>query len=197
MKKLITLLAALALTASVLSAQVVPGMKYKELKDLYNSKAYVKSAGDPYSPFWSGFASFAIPGLGQVISGETGRGLAVFGGDVAIGVVGSVCGYKMLSCIETDANGKPVKDSNGSMIFKDKKGFTRWFGGMMAVGVAGLAYEIWNICDAVKVAKVKNMYYQDLSNNRSLSATLYPSFDLTRTGTAVVPTTGMTLAVKF
>lgn len=197
MKKLISFLVAFAMTAGVLSAQVAPGMKYKDLKDRYSAKEYVKMAGDPYSAGWSGFASFVIPGLGQVINGETGRGLAIFGGDVALGVVGSVCGTKMLSYVELDANKQPVKDSNGDIVFKDKKAAAKWFGAMMGVGVAALVYDIWNICDAVKVAKVKNMYYQDLAGLRSLEMNLYPSVDyaMTAGGTKLVP--GMTLSVQF
>ena len=197
MKKIIAIIATVAMTATVLSAQVVPGMKYKDLKDRYSAKEYVKMAGDPYSPGWSGFASFVIPGLGQVINGETGRGLAIFGGNVALSVAGSVCGQKMLSYVELDANKKPVKDNDGKIVFKDKKAAAKWFGAMMGVGVAALAYDIWNICDARKVAKVKNMYYQDLAGRRSMEFNLYPSVDyaMTAGGTKLVP--GMALSVRF
>jgi hypothetical protein len=90
MKKIVILIAAFVFAASSLSAQVAPRMKYKDLKDTYNPKEYVKSANDPYSPGWSGFASFVLPGLGQVISGETGRGIAFFAGDLAIGVAANL-----------------------------------------------------------------------------------------------------------
>ncbi len=39
---------------------------------------------------WSGFASFVLPGLGQLIDGETGRGLAIIGGDVVLGTTHGV-----------------------------------------------------------------------------------------------------------
>ena len=48
MKKLFIMLAAVVLTATTLSAQVAPGMKYKELKNIYNAKDYVQSSADPY-----------------------------------------------------------------------------------------------------------------------------------------------------
>lgn len=61
---------------------ITPNMKYKQLKRIYNYKEYEKTLADRYSPVWSGVASFFIPGLGQMISGEVGRGFAYLGGHV-------------------------------------------------------------------------------------------------------------------
>ena len=197
MKRFVLILAALVLSATVLSAQIVPGMKYKELKNMYNPKEYVKSAGDPYSPFWMGAGSFIVPGLGQILSGETGRGIAIFAGDVALGAVGSVFARKMVNCFELDANGRPVKDSNGDLICNDKDKAIKMFWGMMGTGVATLAYDIWNICDARKVAKVKNMYNQDLQGRRSMEMDLYPAVDFAMLPDGMTPVAGMTLSVRF
>lgn len=197
MKKLVILFAAIVLSATMLSAQVVPGMKYKELKHMYNARDYVKSAGDPYSPGWLGFGSFVIPGLGQVLSGETGRGLAIFGGSLVIDVVGSVFANRMVDCFERDSEGNLVKDQNGDPICNDKEKAKKMLWGVVASGTAALVYDIWNICDAVKVAKVKNMYNQDLQGRRSMEVGLYPAVDFAVLPDGVKPVAGMTLSVQF
>ena len=197
MKRFVILLAALVLSATVLSAQVVPGMKYKELKHMYNPKEYVKSAGDPYSPFWVGAGSFFVPGLGQVFCGETGRGIAIFAGDVALGTVGSVFAKKMVDCFERDSDGNLVKDADGELVCNDRDKAVKMFCGMMGTAVVTLAYDIWNICDARKVAKVKNMYNQDLQGRRSMEVGLYPTVDFAVLPDGVKPVAGMVLAVQF
>ena len=68
MKRFFIMLAAVVLTATTLSAQIVPGMKYRDLKNMYNPRQYVRNAADPYSKGWSAVASavvgvvvFAVP----------------------------------------------------------------------------------------------------------------------------------------
>lgn len=58
--------------------QIRVGMKYDELKKLYDYRMYRPGGYERYSPAWSGVASFFIPGLGQLICGETARGLGQF-----------------------------------------------------------------------------------------------------------------------
>ena len=66
------------------------------------------------------------------------------------------------------------------------------------VALARLAYGVWSIVDAVRVAKVKNMYESDLRSLRSsVSVDMYPSFNTipTNSGMGVAP--GMTLSLTF
>ena len=60
-----------------------PGMKYRQYRKLYKASDYVRMPGDRYSPVVGGLCSFLIPGLGQAVNGDFGRGLAFFGGTVA------------------------------------------------------------------------------------------------------------------
>lgn len=193
---MLVLLAAAVLMGSTLSAQVVPGMKYKELKDIYSSRDYVKSIGDPYSPFWSGIASMAVPGMGQLICGETGRGLGIIAGDIALSAGAYYCAQKFMSYAQKDADGNYVKDENGNVVMTDEEAAKKWAFGFVGVLFAGLGYDIWNIFDAVKVAKVKNMYYNDLQR-RTMEMGLYPTFDYAMTATGTAPVAGLTLSVKF
>ena len=197
MKRVLLILAAAIMTATTLSAQVVPGMKYKELKDIYNPKDYVKSSNDPHISGLYGLASAVVPGLGQIVCGEVGRGVAVIAGDAAFGIAATVCVYKFLDYVEKDANGNYVKDANGSYVISDEKAAMPWSIAIVAVSAANLAYGIWNICDAVTVAKVKNMYYQDLQGARPMEMELYPSVDFARSADGFQPVAGMTLAVRF
>ena len=126
--------------------EVRPGMRYREYKKLYSPQLYVHDANDAYSPFWSGLASFFIPGLGQGVCGEWGRGLCFLAGDIGL-----------LTLMETGVIvGAQVDDPSVPY------GIT--LGAMAGI----LALDIWSICDATKVAKIKNMYYQDIRSQRAL-----------------------------
>lgn len=151
------------------SLAVAPMMKYKEMAKVYDYRLYQKSLYDRYSPAGSGVASFFIPGLGQMICGEWGRGFAWLGGHV---------GCYMLTGISAIAESDTL----------------------VLMGIAGLlAIDICSIVDGVRVAKVKNMYMEDLrrSGYYGLDVDLYPSVNYVRTTSGVQPTAGMTLALRF
>lgn len=54
---------------------ITPNMKYKDLKKLYNYRDYSAKLGGRHKPVMSGVASWYIPGLGECINGEWGRGV--------------------------------------------------------------------------------------------------------------------------
>lgn len=152
-----------------------PGMKYNELKHLYNRSAYVSLPGDPYSPAWSGVASFVIPGLGQMICGEVGRGFAFLGGQAAL-------------CLVTGV-------STSVLMAYDYWALSSVVAIVGSLGI--VAIDVCSIVDAVRVAKVKNMYTQDLRSNYSFDLKLHPSVDVMQVGNTLQPTVGMTLALNF
>ena len=152
------------------AGQVVP--KYKELKEMYDFRNYVQMTGDPYSPAWSGVASFFIPGLGQMICGEVGRGLAFLGGQV---LAGGIIGFSYVMSYQVD-NYQP------------------YVIGTLVAGAAAAAIDIWAIVDAIQVAKVKDMYQQDIRNQYSFNVKMYPSVS-SAPGSVIAP--GITLAVVF
>lgn len=149
---------------------IEPGMKYREIRKLYDPKMYVRGLVQNHNPGWSGVASYFIPGLGQMICGEVGRGFAFLGG--------SIVGISMLT------TGSLMDADSGVLI-----GF---------LGLAGyLTANIWSIVDAVQVAKVKNMYEQDLYRNWSFEMDLYPSVQSVKTPSGLKPAAGMTFAIRF
>lgn len=75
------------------SNSLVPGLKYKELKQFYNPKEYSASLYGQ-SPGWVGFASFWVAGLGECIYNEWGRGLCKFIPCYALNIAGGVFLYE-------------------------------------------------------------------------------------------------------
>ena len=49
----------------------------------------------------------------------------------------------------------------------------------------------------MRIAKVKNMYEQDLKKTYAIDVDLYPSVDYIQLASGVQPTTGFTFAVRF
>lgn len=193
MKRILITLLIASLTFSVSNAQYAGiSTRYKDLKGSYNPKEYVRQLTDPYNVSWYGVSSFFIPGIGQLLSGETWRGLAFMGGEAVL-----------LSIVRSAAN------NIESIAITDEKGFVTGFTDeaagrrnmivlLSALG-ADLGLSIWSCIDVQKVVKVKNMYYQDLTRRKSsmelsfapaLSARSTPSGSLT-------PAAGVALQLKF
>ncbi|MBQ3071263.1 MAG: hypothetical protein IJD12_06215 [Tidjanibacter sp.] len=144
------------------------GMKYDQLKKLYDYRMYRPGGYERYSPAWSGVASFFIPGLGQLICGEAGRGFGQF-------ALSTMCDIVTIVSIVEDVEGLALLTS-----------------------LAHLGIAIWSIVDATQVAKVKNMYETDLRSMRSsVEVEMYPSLNAVpmQGGLGVAP--GMTLSLTF
>lgn len=200
MKKILLLIAIVVASSAVASAQVhdnakaslsytsrepvegiVQGMKYKEIKKLYNFKEYEETYEDRYSPAWAGVASFIIPGLGQMVSREVGRGFAWFGGAVASSIVSGLGSGLAANGSE---QGNSALATTGTIM-------------SLVGGLSLLAVDVCAIVDAVRLAKIKNMYEQDLRKTYSVNVDLHPSVNYVQTGNGVQPTAGFTLALNF
>lgn len=185
MKKLMFILLALTFWATAAHAEndseasapaLVPGMKYRELKKIYNYKDYEPSEFPRYRPGVAGVASFFIPGLGNMVCGEVGRGFAWYGGTL---LSGAACGVGMAMGMQQDDD---VNLVCGTVL--------------MCVGLASWV-SLWtsSIVDAVRVAKVRNMYFDDYYKNYSID--VYPSVNYVRMPADSYPVAGLTLALKF
>lgn len=152
-----------------------PGMRYKDYSGFYRVSAYQHMPGDRYSPALSGVCSFLIPGLGQMVSGEVGRGLGWFLGSVAIYTLGSIW------LTNAEEAGAAIA---GAVVFP----------------VSLFTVEICNIVDAVRVAKKKNMYLRDIQNMSSVSLNMSPYFSLNDNvpgSNQKNPTIGLKLNLNF
>lgn len=152
---------------------------YNQIKRNYNSRMYVPQPSDPYNPTLSGFCSWFIPGLGQVLSNETGRGLGFFGAYVGCSLVMGIGSGVMVNAYYDD------EYYTGTLMF--------------LAGAAGmLAVDIWSIVDAVHVSKVKNMYYNDMkSKTSSLDLELSPYIGQISMCDNIVRPVGLTMTLKF
>lgn len=167
---------------------IVPGMKYKQLKKIYNYKDYIPGTVEKHrKPGGCGVASFFIPGLGQLIEGEVGRGLGWFGGAVLSSVLFTV-GLQELSYIVEYDEMDDVYDLGE---------FGPQHLAVILGAVGSITIPIWSTVDAVRIAKVQNLYYSDLKQQKKYSIELHPSVDYMRTASGVQPTAGLALSLKF
>ena len=156
---------------------IVDGMKYREYKDFYDPRLYERQSTDPYSRAWAGIASFFIPGLGQAIDGEWGRAAAFFSSALILSGI---------QYSDTSYNAEEGYYTTGTL-------------GTIA-GYASLAVTIWSIIDAVRVAKIKNMYYQDLKGQRAaVDFSVEPFLDCTPANAPgeLTASTGLSLKIRF
>lgn len=183
MKKLFFLFFILLIVAVNVSAQYYSLNKLK-----FDSHQYYPEYGDIYNPILSGACSFFVPGLGQMISGETGRGLAFFGGYLGCIAIFEVGAAQIIS---------NNIYSNGYYYMNSGNNFNKGTGTML-IGLGGIVFvEIWSIVDAIKVAKVNNMYYRSLRPTSSIKLNLSPYVDHISINNQVTTPVGMTMRVSF
>ena len=174
-----------AQTHSKENFELQPGLKYRDIKNVYHYQDYQKQVWDKHDPAWSGVASFFIPGLGQMVNGEVGRGFAWLGGGVALALVSSYAGVISLLGVIADAPGLTYASLTVSTVS---------FCSLVALDVC-------SIIDAMRIAKVKNMYEYDLMQSyltdAAVDINLYPSISRIPTATGTQSTAGFTLALNF
>ena len=190
MKRIVILIMLAAVSTTVFAQRAPQSTSYKDLKNYYSARDYVRSDTDPYSVFWIGLESLVAPGLGQLIMKETGRGWAFLGTSVVLGTAGGILAQNVASFAVQNVDG------TYSISEADRNKASGYLIALGGVALAQLAVDIWSCVDAVKIAKVKNQYYQD-GRRRHANASLYPSVNLTQTATGVAPAPGMTFALTF
>ena len=149
--------------------------QYSVNKTKYDYRTYFHQVGDPYNPAVAGITSYLIPGLGQILSGETGRGLAFLGGYV-------VCSTLYLA---------------GTLSIYFKNGPTESGLGLMAGGaLVLLSFQIWTIVDAVRVAKVNNLAFRDKYKSSRLIK-IQPYIGSINYYSSTKPVTGLSFKYSF
>ena len=166
-----------------------PGMKYRQYRKLYNASDYVRMPGDKYSPAVGGICSFLIPGLGQIINGDAGRGFAFMGTTIGSALVGSLVGLGLADSAEYDPVSGEYNEGQataGVIIF-------------MAGILVACGAEIWAIIDGGQHAKIKNMYMRDIRGFADLDVKLTPYVACTSdiSGRGATPAIGMSLNISF
>jgi hypothetical protein len=141
MKKLVILLLANLLLSLNANAQ------YKINKIKYNYQTYTHQVGDPYNPAVAGLTSLFVPGLGQMISGEAGRGAAFMGGFVG-SILMVVSGVNLS---ETFTESSPGNLGDAFLVI--------FLTGIGTIGI--ITVDIWSVVNGVRVAKVNNLAFRD------------------------------------
>ena len=117
-----------------------------------------------------------------MICNEVGRGFAFLGGAVGGSILAPIV---ILSGATVNSYGEIVDVAPGAAIAG------------LAIYAGVTALDIIAIIDGVRVAKVKNMYEQDLKKAYSFEMNVAPSFDFAMVGNSYQPTAGLKLSVKF
>ncbi|HNZ61957.1 MAG TPA: hypothetical protein PK903_00585 [Paludibacteraceae bacterium] len=162
---------------------------YKEKENYYKDELYFPKFGDPYHPWVAGLASYFIPGLGQMTSGEIGRGFAFMGGAAAslfvlmIGYIGVIEG------IDSYYNDDYYTSEN-NQIFP-----VLTLGGFLSYFVIN----IWSAVDAFHVAKINNLYQRDLHSQEQVKLQLSPYIDTNKFDFSLnhQHTMGLSLQINF
>lgn len=139
----------------------------------YGDMPYQKMAGDRHDVVGSAVASAFIPGLGECLNGEWGRGMAKFGfGVLALSGAGA----------------------SVALFARDRDYYTAAGIAMLLVfGSAVVAVDVWSVLDAIKIAKVKNLYERD----NPVSLSVMPSFNVVDFGGSRKGVAGVSLALTF
>ena len=149
MKKVILLIAVLTISTSLFSQKI----RYRDVKNKYSVSGYNrKMPKKEYSPLAAGLLSFYIPGLGQAYAGEPLRGLAFFGAQ-SITSIGLITGFLLTLQVDPTTGKSPYIARPITY----------------AAMASGIILNVYNIYDAVHVAKIKNMAYADKKNTVSLN----------------------------
>lgn len=167
--------------------QVVPGLKYSQLKNLYNPKDATYLA-DPEYGTGRAWLNLLVPGLAQYTMGEGGLGTRylLFG----------LLGEGLVSLAAYDSYMDDI-DPQYTPIFSTNSGDYYWipvFGGAAIL----IADYICSISNAKKVARVKSLYDYDLKKlGRQVSFETMPFIAPVRVGDKVQPAAGVTFAMQF
>ncbi len=146
--------------------------QYKIDKTKYDFKTWTYEEGDPYNPVTCGVLSI-IPGVGQMVAHECGRGAAFLGGAAG--------------CFLFSVTGFGVAFGSNEELG----------GGMIIVGLLGIAaIDIWSIIDATRVAKVKNLAWRD-RNNTGFNLHMEPYISPIQTIGSTKTQVGLSLKVHF
>ena len=167
-----------------------PVFSYRFCKGRYNPATYVRTGADPYVPLTASALSILCPGLGQVYDGEILRATGFFYGTIACFGLGAT--YRSV----VQDNRYHISDPQYDYSYSGYDNLRSYSTAGTVFILGGVALWIWSICDAAKVAKVKDLYFRDLMGNRSsVDAHLQPTFGLIpQTGR---PMAGLSLRLSF
>ena len=157
--------------------EIWAGMPYRKIKKIYDFRDWQRSYDDPYHPVAAGLCSLFIPGLGQMINGEFGIGLAYLGG-VYVSELSAV----LLGLTAASVGGVEPE----LFIFCS-------VGTVVALATSA-TLNVCSIMGAYRMAARKNLLYQDL---HSSDISFTPGITMIPNGDGRSFTPGLSLRVNF
>ncbi|MBO4263820.1 MAG: hypothetical protein J5871_03985 [Bacteroidales bacterium] len=167
------------------AATLPANAKYKQLKHYYHKENFDgKWDTDPYSParcLWN----LLLPGLGQMTMGEGGRG------------AGYLVSYAL--CEGLAITGSALVSTAGYGKYYDSGQATAGAVLLSVGSIAGFSIFLSSVFDAMRVAKIKDLYARDMQNlgMASVDFHLTPFVAPVRTGSGYQPAAGISLALNF
>ena len=190
MKRLILIAILVLAGAFSASAQYADAPKYKDLKEVYNFRMYMEHASDPYNAAMAGLFGFFTPGVPQLLMNESLRGALFFGGS-------AFCFY-MAEDAASELTKLTAYDTNGQPYYTDTDKAEKYTKLMLGFLAADLGIAIWSCIDAKRVAKVKNMYFQDvLSRQAQVGVSVQPFLSYTPVQGDIQPAAGLSMKLSF
>lgn len=175
-------------------------LRYNDLKKFYDKKYYSDLKNPRYSPARA-WLSFLIPGLAQYTMKEPGLGTlhllmsyVVGGGLMATGAG--------LAATSTYSVYVPSTSRYSPGYYQPRVDSGKQIAGIVlsCTGAAlFLAFDIASICNAVNIAKVKSLYYDDLEDYKKVNAPVsvkfapYLDYAYTSSGYKICPSLGLRL----
>ena len=191
--KRIILIAVLALAAAFnANAQYAQKPSYKELKEVYNFRMYFEHESDPYNVSMAGIFGFFSPGVPQLVMNESLRGALFFGGS-------AICFYMAENSAE-ELGKLTAYDTSGQPYYTDTDKAAQYTKMMLGFLAADLGIAIWSCIDAKRVAKVKNMYYQDIMGRQAaikMDVEPFLSYTPSAVSGSVKPAAGLSMKFSF
>ncbi len=152
-------------------------IRYNDFKNDISTKNYRLSIKNPrYSPVFAGILNYLIPSSGYFYVGEPIRGACVLGSEIA---TISVFAYGLVMSMSVDTETGQSPEGARTIMFS----------GMIATGLI----HIWSIYDVVKIAKIKNLAYQE----KQLTIKLQPDFYIGTTVDIKTVNYGLKLTIDF
>lgn len=166
-----------------------PVFSYRYCKGRYQTAGFRRSGLDPYDPFSAGVLSYLMPGLGQLYDGEVLRSAGFF--------FGTMCCLSVGSVVLSSTHRYEERYDQQYGYYREDVGIGPVDATMGTVFIlGGVALWVWNIFDAVKVAKVKDLFFRDLAGRYSaVDLSVRPSIGVVPTSGR--PTAGLSLQLHF
>lgn len=152
-------------------------IKYKDYKDIISLENYREIIiTEKYSPLVAGVFSYIIPGSGYFYVREPLRGALVLGSEL---ITISMFQYGLFNSFSHDSADRRSFISPNIMMF--------------AGAIATVGIQIWSINDVVKIAKIKNLVYQE----KKITMELRPDFLFKNEFANNSTTYGLRLSINF